>query len=257
MFSPEEIAERNTWHRTVARNAPIIVLSSNMAKQDFDRLYPDAASRSVVMHFATALVPEWFQLNPLLTQAKYGLPDRFFLVSNQFWKHKDHNVIIKALDLLKQQRITPLVVCTGKTFDPRHPEYCDQLLRSIEELGLSEQIRILGLIPRSDQIQLMRRCLAVIQPSRFEGWSTVVEDTRTLGKPILLSDFPVHLEQNPPYAEFFEQGNVEQLTKLIANAYAQLKPGPDFDKEDLAKQDNLKRVQAFGYKFLEIVRKTI
>lgn len=257
MFSPEEIAERNTWHRRVADNAPVVVLSSNMAKQDFDRLYPEAASRSVVMHFATALNLEWFQLDPTLTQAKYDLPDRFFLVSNQFWKHKDHTAIVKALDLLKQQGIKPVVVCTGKTSDSRHPGYYGQLLSTIADLGLSQQFRILGLIPRVDQIQLMRRCLAVIQPSRFEGWSTVVEDARTVGKPMLLSDFPVHVEQNPPYSSFFQQGNVEQLASLMAKANDQLEPGPDYDKEELAKQENIKRVQAFGQRFIDIVYKIL
>ncbi len=257
MFAPKEIAERNTWHQRVAANAPVTVLSSQMAKQDFDHLYPEAASRSVVMHFATARDPEWFDLDPLLVQKKYQLPDRFFLVSNQFWKHKDHQAIVQALGLLKQQGIKPLVVCTGKTSDPRHPEYYDQLLQTIGELGLGEQIRILGLIPRIDQIQLMRRCLAVIQPSRFEGWSTVVEDVRMLGKPILLSDFPVHLEQNPSDARFFQQSNGQQLAELIAQTYAELEPGPDFDKEEFAKQENIKRVQAFGRRFLDIVDQTL
>jgi len=85
----------------------------------------------------------------------------------------------------------------------------------------------------------------------------VVEDARTLGKPMLLSDFPVHLEQNPPHSEFFEQGNAEQLAQLIASANSQLEPGPDFEKELLAKQDNARRVRAFGQQFLEIVNRVV
>lgn len=254
LFSEEEIASRNAWHRAVAQNAPVVVLSSQMAQQDFAHLYPEAASRSTVLNFATSLDPAWFQLDPKLTQETYQLPDRFFLVSNQFWKHKDHAVIIEALALLKQKGIQPTVVCTGNTLDPRHPDYYHQLVEHIAALGLTEQIRILGMIPRLDQIQLMRRCQAVIQPSRFEGWSTVVEDARTLGKPMLLSDFPVHLEQNPPHSKFFQQGNVVQLAELMASAYAELDPGPDFDQELSAKQENVRRVQAFGKQFLEIVR---
>ena len=55
----------------------------------------------------------------------------------------------------------------------------------------------------------MRKAMAVIQPSLFEGWSTVVEDARALGKPMILSDFPVQIEQDPPSSDYFERNNPE------------------------------------------------
>lgn len=253
-FSRQEIARRSAIHQKIAHAAPVIVLSSQMAQADFSRLYPGAASRSTVMSFVSYPEPKWFQLAPKPIQEKYGLPDHFFLVSNQFWQHKDHAVVIESMGLLKQQGISPTVVCTGDLTDYRHPQYYDRLIGRIAELGLNSQFRILGLIPRIDQIQLMRRCLAVIQPSLFEGWSTVVEDARALGKPVLVSDFPVHLEQNPPYSYFFERSNSEQLAALISTAFSKLNPGPDSEKENLAKQENVERVAAYGRRFLEIVR---
>jgi hypothetical protein len=62
----------------------------------------------------------------------------------------------------------------------------------------------------------MRHSLAVIQPSLFEGWSTVVEDARCLGKKIILSDLLVQVEQNPQGSEFFERHSPQQLADLIA-----------------------------------------
>ena len=257
LFSQEEIDSRNRVFQRIADAAPIIVLSSQMAQKDFSNLYPEAASRSTVMHFATCPKPEWFQLDPKVTQEQYGLSDRFFLVSNQFWKHKDHAVVIESLSLLKQEGIKPTVVCTGNPEDPRNPGYYNQLLARIEELEVGDQFKILGLIPRIDQIQLMRRCLAVIQPSLFEGWSTVVEDARTIGKPMLISDFPVHIEQNPPNSHFFERSNAEQLATLMSTALSNLKPGPDLEKESVAQQKNLERMMTFGSCFLEIVNNVV
>ena len=99
--------------------------------------------------------------------------------------------------------------------DYRHPDYFRQLVDRIQRLGLGSQIHILGLIPRFDQLQLMRRCLAVVQPSRYEGWSTVVEDAKSLDRPLLLSDLPVHREQSPREAEFFSCGDAPRLAELI------------------------------------------
>ena len=98
----------------------------------------------------------------------------------------------------------------------------------------------------------MRKAMAVIQPSLFEGWSTVVEDARALGKPMILSDFPVHIEQDPPYSDYFERNNPEKLASLIKNYDLELKEGPCSDREAIAQIDNEKRIRAFGRRFLEI-----
>ncbi|CAN1212240.1 Glycosyl transferase family 1 domain-containing protein [Tumidithrix helvetica PCC 7403] len=253
LFTPKEMAVRDTLTKKIADAAPVIVLSSQMAQADFCNIHPYACDRSTVMHFASSTEPSWFELDPKIIQTQYNLPNDFFLVSNQFWQHKDHTVIIEALAILKERKIFPTVVCTGSTTDYRNPEYFKQLLSSIERLGLKENLRVLGLIPRIEQIQLMRRCIAIIQPSLFEGWSTVIEDARMLGKPILVSDFPVHLEQNPPHAYFFERRNAEQLAELISYTFTSLKSGPDLELENSARQDNLIRVEMYGKRFLEIV----
>lgn len=253
MFTQQQIDKFESFYGTVARNASVVILSSRMAQEDFRRFFPEEASRSAVMSFVSYIEPEWFTFNPGEIQKKYGLPDRFFLVSNQFWKHKDHGTIIEALGVLKERGVRPVVVCTGSAGE--HAEdYFKKIITRIDEIGLNENVRILGLIPRVDQIQLMRRSLAVIQPSLFEGWSTVVEDARSLGKPILLSDFPVHLEQNPPLGQFFERGNYGQLASLMEEAFDMLRPGPDCNLETHAQKMNEEMLVAYGRRFVAIVR---
>lgn len=257
LFSQNQLDKRNAELQRMADNAPVIVASSEMASMDFCDRYPQASDRTMVMHFTSFVNPKWFESDPQITQSKYQLPDRFFLVSNQFWKHKDHAVIIEALAILKQRHIYPIVVCTGTLSDYRNPDYFNQLLERIEELELQKQFIILGVIPRIDQIQLMRRCLAVIQPSLFEGWSSVIEDARSLGKPVIASDFPVHIEQNTPNSYFFECGNAEALAELISTAATTLEIGANSQLEALARKDNQERVNIYGRRFLEIVHRAV
>jgi glycosyltransferase involved in cell wall biosynthesis len=257
LFSPKEIDYRDKICKKMADNAPVIILSSRMAQEDFCSIFPEAAHRSALLNFVSWIDPEWFHENPKAYQEKYGIKDDFFLLANQFWKHKDHRVVIDALGLLKQQGIAPTVVCTGSTRDYRHPDYFKELMARIQQLSLDSQVRILGFIPRRDQVQLMRRSLSVIQPSRFEGWSTVVEEARLLGKTILLSDFPVHLEQNPPNSSFFESGNAEDLASLMAKVSSSGGSTPDLEKEKIARLDNMSRLKIFGSNFLQIVRRAI
>ncbi|MFM6026116.1 MAG: hypothetical protein ACKPER_24915 [Dolichospermum sp.] len=41
---------------------------------------------------------------------------------------------------------------------------------------------------------------------------------------MILSDFPVHLEQNPPGSVFFERHSPQELADLMAKWWKQLSP---------------------------------
>ena len=229
-------------------------MSSKTAESDFQKFFPEATHKSKVLSFRTSPTSIWYEVDPGQVQQEYSLPDRFFLVSNQFWQHKNHLLLFKALKLLQEKSIHPIVVCTGHIYDGRQPDYSDTILQTIHKLGIAQQVYLLGIIPRLAQVQLMRRSLAVIQPSLFEGWSTIVEDARCLGKPVILSNIPVHIEQHPPSGLFFERNSPESLAPLLADCWEHLLPGPDLKQEVIARTNSLNEVQAFGYRFLEIAK---
>jgi glycosyltransferase involved in cell wall biosynthesis len=254
-FFPEaEIEQRDKLFANIASQAFSVVVSSKDAESDFHKFFPEAAHKSKVLSFKTSPVSKWYEANPEHIQQEYYLPERFFLVSNQFWIHKNHLVVFNALKLLQEKSIYPIVVFTGHIHDYRQPDYSDTILQTIHKLGIAKQVYLLGLIPKFHQIQLLRRSLAVIQPSLFEGWSTLVEDARCLGKRMILSDLPVNLEQNPPNSLFFDRNSPEHLASLSADWWEHLSPGPDLEQETIAKTNSLSEVQAFGYRFLEIAK---
>jgi glycosyltransferase involved in cell wall biosynthesis len=254
LFSADAIAERDGVFLQVARRADTVAFSSRTAAADFRKFYPEAISKPEILSFSVYPDPAWYDADPRQTQQKYALPDRFFVVCNQFWMHKNHMVILEALKLLHDEEIYPIVACTGNLYDYRQPGYTDTIQKAIRDLGLVHQVKLLGLIPRIDQIQLLRRSLGVIQPSLFEGWSTVVEEARCLAKPILLSDIAVHREQAPPDNSFFDPGSPEGLALLLAEHWKRLLPGPEPGRERAARTKALEDVCAFGYRFLEIAR---
>lgn len=253
-FSATEVQVLDSVFQRIAQNAPMIVFSSKAAEADFRKFYPHSKAKSFVMNFCTIPETNWFTIDPIAVQKSYNLNDNFFLVSNQFWIHKNHRIIIEALGILKQEDIKPTVVCTGTLNDRRFPGYGDEILKLVRENDLADQFITLGFIPRVDQIQLMRRSLAVIQPSLFEGWSTVVEDARLLGKPIVLSDLPVHFEQNPPSASFFRRDSASELAETIKRVLPELVPGPDLETEAASRQVNQVQRQVYAEQFLQIVK---
>jgi glycosyltransferase involved in cell wall biosynthesis len=185
------------------------------------------------------------------------LPRRFVYLPNQFWAHKNHKVVVQALALAKAQGSQVTVVCTGSAWDHRNPWYFSELLATISELGLRDNLILLGFIPHAHLFQLMRQSLAVLQPSLFEGWSTTVEEAKSVGKSVILSDIPVHREQNPPQVTFFDPRDPKVLADCLVKVFDQKRPGPDHELEASARASWPLRAMDFGRAFVEIVQDVV
>jgi glycosyltransferase involved in cell wall biosynthesis len=252
-FTAIDLVEREQLFQRLAKHAQQLVVSSESAKADLYEFCPDSLNQKVqVLSFAAFPLANWYIDNPEQIIKKYNLPAKYFLVSNQFWQHKNHHVVFEAMKVLRDRDLQINIVFTGKLDDFRDPQYTKNIYKTIAEFQLERQVYLLGLIPKIDQVQLIRTCLAMIQPSLFEGWSTVVEDARCFGKRIALSDLPVHLEQNPPNSLFFARSDPAQLAEILAKWWQQLEPGVNLAEETIARATNDRRIQAFAHQFLSI-----
>ena len=66
----------------------------------------------------------------------------------------------------------------------------------------------------------MKNSICVIQPSKFEGWSTVIEDAKTMQKLVLASNLDVHLEQLGDKGIYFDPDKVDELAEAMIRAFA-------------------------------------
>ena len=115
----------------------------------------------------------------------------------------------------------------------------------------------LGLVPIPDLFQLMRRSLAVVQPSLFEGWSTIVEEVKSLGCPILLSDLAVHREQQPEQAVYFDSTDVDSMAETFVKAWGECAPGPHGELELTARERFSSRAHAFAGQFMQYAAEAV
>jgi len=257
MFSRKEIIYRDRTYLRTAKHADCVILSSTNALLDFQNFAPAFANKGRVLHFVAYIPVSIYDASPIWVCGKYRLPERFFYVPNQFWKHKNHFLLLEALDRLKKLNVDATIVCSGNINDSRNPDYFPQLQSAISRLGLEDRFIILGIIPHEHTFHLMRQSMAVLQPSLFEGWSTSVEETKSIGKRIILSDLAVHREQNPPSALYFEPHDTESLAQCLAETLEQTAPGPDRQLEYYAREHLPDRIKGFGAEFMKIVWEVI
>jgi len=224
LFSMKELAARARQIDECCKHSTAIVLSSHSARRDLQTLSFEYASRAKVLPFVAA-VPLLDQLpERVYLEQKYGFDGLYFHLPNQFWKHKSHETVVNALEILRSKGISCLIISTGNLQDYRHPDHFNHLMDHISKSGLQDNFRVLGVVPYLDLMGLMANSVAVINPSVFEGWSTTVEEAKSFGKTVLLSDIEVHREQSPCRGHYFEAGNSSALADAITNVLASYLP---------------------------------
>ncbi|MBI1768758.1 MAG: glycosyltransferase family 4 protein [Bacteroidetes bacterium] len=215
-FGKGELLKRRAFQKKLVKNKWPVVFSSLNAYSDFKELYPAARNKTFVIPFAVTL-PYSQGINIGSLKEKFGIEGNYFICSNQFWRHKNHIVVLKAILELKKKGSEVNVVFTGAPSDPRNPGHYEMLREFVKENDLEMNTKFLGFIDRQEQLVLMQNCSAVIQPSLFEGWSTVVEDAKALGQPILVSDIPVHREQlGTDFTYYFRPDDYLKLSELMS-----------------------------------------
>ena len=249
-FSNEELSRRDAGFERMAVCMDKVILSSETAQADFITYYPLYKEKACVLRFAPVL--DFGLRNQTHEIAKkYGIEGKFFFLPNQYWKHKNHKIVLQALRILKEEGKFVRVVSTGNTSDYRAPGYFATLEAFVKEHELGDCYLILGMIPYADVQALAEASLGYINPSFFEGWSTTVEEAKYRGKPILLSDLKVHREQAPAKGVFFDPNNAEDLAKKMWDLWQQ---PPTNEDVDVLKRANEEALQKFARDYCAIVQ---
>lgn len=256
-FSAEELALRESTFQERAVRAEKVLCSSEAVAADFRSGFPDLAGKECVARFPSNLVFEPLPAeSPQATLSKYHLPGSYALVANQYWSHKNHLVVLEAAARAAASGVRVPIVLTGLPLDSRDAANAptSQLLQTIASLGLAGQVIPLGQVPYRDLIQLMRAASLIIQPSRFEGWSTIVQDAKALGRPLMCSDLPVHREQAPDCRGFFGCDDADALAQLLVHHWPALTAPWDPVYEQTRLQNHLEVAREYGRTLIEMAK---
>ena len=197
-----------------------IMLSSHDACKACHRYYPSTLGRTHVVRFAVMPRPCPSLADIDHVRNLYQLPSHYFYLPNQFYKHKNHQLVLSALKLLQANAPDITVVASGRQPDPSDSKFFRKFLAYRESAGLLNCFRLLGSIPYEHIAPLMLGSVAVLNPSLYEGWSTTVEEARVFSVPLLLSDLPVNKEQAAGIAYFFDRSSEHSLASLMLEIWS-------------------------------------
>lgn len=214
-FTRKQLLMREARLRLMLKNTSDLVVSSQAVADDFKKFYKLRKDMKIHIYRFTSVIDSFDFLDKNELLQRFHLPESYFLVSNQFHNHKNHKVLLEAVGLLKQEGKEIYIVMTGKLPKKQSSPYISELYQLIEKFNLKNNITFLGVISRHEQLSLMHYCQAVIQPSLFEGWSTVIEDAISIQTPVIASNLKVNIEQLGDKGIYFSPLKARELADIL------------------------------------------
>ena len=216
-FTGDATRARDRHFARLLREARAVIVNSRAAASDIAKFFPPATARVFALPFAPAPRPDWLN-NKSEVLSRYNVRPPYFIISNQFWPHKDHATAFEAFRQIAESHPPISLVCTGSTGGSTDTAYFSKLVGSLEKTGIKNRVNILGLIPKRDQIELLKHSCALIQPTLFEGGpgGGAVYDSFSLRVPAIVSDIAVNRElPNDDRITFFPAGDSAALAKRM------------------------------------------
>jgi glycosyltransferase involved in cell wall biosynthesis len=212
-FSKIDFALRERWYREFCKQAEIICVQAEWTKDDFISHYDIPAEKIQVIPWGSVFeaYKEPSEQEVYDTVRRYSLPSKFFFYPAVTWIHKNHEIILRSLQILKREHgAVPHVYFTGSSTD--HRSTLDNLAI---DLGVSEQVHFLGFVTATQLQSIYRVATAMLFPSKFEGFGLPILEAFHARLPVLSSNATTLPEVARNGALYFNPDSPAELSGLM------------------------------------------
>jgi glycosyltransferase involved in cell wall biosynthesis len=212
-FSKVESGLRERNYRTFCDRASFVCVQAEWTKQDLLSHYGLPEDKVVVVPWGSAFdaYGEPSAEARRGTVQKYGLPTSFFFYPAVTWPHKNHEVILRALHILKSEHgLAPHVYFTGLSTE--HRPRLEELARG---LGVFEQVHFLGFLTPEELQAVFSAATAMVFPSKFEGFGLPILEAFHARLPVLSSSATTLPEVAGDAALYFDPDSPAELASLM------------------------------------------
>jgi glycosyltransferase involved in cell wall biosynthesis len=185
LLSPWIRKRRERIYRTHCERAAAVVTMSSWGRRDFIERYGLPEERVWVVPGASVL-PEYPAPSPSEREeirGRLSLPGSFLFYPAQPWPHKNHELLLEALAVVRERTGTTIpLVCSGAP-----PGHFHQVRDRAIELGFEKTAIFPGFVSPTELRALYELATALVFPSRFEGWGLPVCEAFSAGLPVASS----------------------------------------------------------------------
>jgi glycosyltransferase involved in cell wall biosynthesis len=182
---------RENFYSQVLRRAAFVITGTEAGRKEVQIFYGVPGERIRILPQPTPSFALEESARDPAHLAKYKLPVDYVFYPAQFWSHKNHAGILRAIAHLKRADNLRLpVVFTGS--DQGNERYVREL---VEKMQISDQVFFLGYVSRQTLKALYQDALALCYVSLFGPDNLPPLEAFGLGCPVIAADVPGASEQ--------------------------------------------------------------
>lgn len=143
--------------------------------------------------------------------SKYQLSQPFLVYTGNVYPHKNIDILIDAVTKHNSEKEVDLdlaIICARSVF-------WERLNKKIQDKGVSDRVKLLGFLDDSEISKLYSLALALVHPSKMEGFGLTGLEAMNVGLPVVSSNSSCLPEVYGEAALFFDPNSTEDLVKKI------------------------------------------
>lgn len=199
----------------IVRWCDCILTDSMLGKKQVEEVFLRGNSNKKVLelpYIAPDYILDWNQIQEdddwKLIKAK--LPDKYFFYPAQFWNHKNHIGILKAIRELKYEFRDICIVFCGS-----HKNAYSDVIKYINENGLINNVIILDYVSNYSMIKLYQKTVGLVMPSFFGPTNIPQLEAFVLGCPVAVANVYAVAEQVGDAALLFDPYDYSDIAKCM------------------------------------------
>ena len=203
---PEFFPAPDRWHRDVAltratQDADWLFTISDFTRSDLIKYYPEAAPKVIVVSSA-AVLPRRAPAREL---------GSYILYPANFWPHKNHEQLLAAFELLKNDHSELRLILTGDD------SFASKTLRE-RLLSMAPAVSMTGYLSDEELDRLMAGARCLVFPSLFEGFGIPVVEAMARGIPVACANTTSLPEVGGELACYFDPRDADSIADAVRKA---------------------------------------
>lgn len=203
----QEYVDREFVARHLVNDASILV-DSKVGKQQLIECYNCSPSQIYVLPFIASVFLTGDAERPKGLDIASDVP--FVFYPAQFWPHKNHIALLKALSLL-QKEINMHAVFVGSVEKDGFTVIADYITAK----GMQHRVHVLGYVSDAEVRWLYQHAACMVMPSFFGPTNIPPIEAIQYGCPVATSEIYGNMEQLGDAALFFNPHSPEDLARCI------------------------------------------
>jgi glycosyltransferase involved in cell wall biosynthesis len=210
-----EFEIREDLYQHALTKALAIIVDSRLGKENIIKRYRVDSERINVISFSpaseTKLDNNTYEKNFIDIKQKYHIDNDYVYYPAQFWAHKNHIYILKAIALLKKEHNIELYAI----FSGSDKGNLNFILTMAESLGIKYLIKYIGFVPNKEIPYIYKQSLALVMPTYFGPTNLPPLEAFQLGVPVLYSNLAGLREQVGDAAMLVDLDNPNSLVQHL------------------------------------------